>query len=85
MDRIEFQAQNAYLVEKAIEAGLDINTFDGWKAQGFFVKKGSKQQCYRVRAGSRTVEDPLTGDFVSEPVFKHCYAFSRTQVEKHGK
>lgn len=75
------QIENARLVEKAAANGAKINTFDGWKAAGRFVKRGEKSRGYRVKAGVvRTGIDPITGEDRYEDKFVTVYAFHVDQT-----
>lgn len=83
MGRIEFQVENARLCAKLCEeCGIEVKTFDQWKSEGKYVKKGEKQKAFRVRCGSRKVGiDPITGEDRIEPVFKTAYGFTADQVK----
>jgi hypothetical protein len=79
--RAEFQIENARLIEKLQAKGFKVNTFEGWKAEGKWVKKGERQKAFRVQAGTRGYEDPITGNTIAEPIFKTCYGFTADQVK----
>lgn len=81
MSRIEFQIENARLLAKLCEAGTVVKTFDQWKEEGRWVKKGEKAKCFRVRSGNKVVGiNPITGEDRVEPVFKLAYGFTADQV-----
>lgn len=78
---IAFQAENARLLEKLAAKGIVAKSFEGWKAEGKWVKKGQKQKAFRVQAGVKRVGiDPITGEDRYEPVFKTAYGFTADQV-----
>ncbi|MEG7660762.1 hypothetical protein, partial [Listeria monocytogenes] len=53
-----FQVENARLLEKL----TGVKSFDGWRAEGKWVKKGEKQKAFRVQSGVvRTGINPITG------------------------
>jgi len=83
--KIEFQVENARLVEKAIEAGIDINTYEGWKANGRYVMRGERQVSVRVRNGSYSQMDPITGAYFAVPKYSYAYGFMRKQTLPKGK
>lgn len=77
-----FQVENARLIEKLRAKGIQVNTFDGWKAEGKWVKKGEKQKAFRVESGSvRVGIDPITGEDRYETKFKTAYGFTADQVK----
>jgi hypothetical protein len=78
------QLETIRLVEKAVAAGEPINTFDGWKAAGRFVRRGEKARAYRVKSGvRRTGIDPITGEDRYEDNFKTVFAFHVSQTEAY--
>ena len=80
--RTAAQIENARLLEKVD----NVDTFDGWKAAGRFVRKGEKQRSFRVQAGFRRVGiNPITGEDQFEPVFKIAYGFHVSQTEAYGR
>lgn len=75
--RIAFQVENARLLEKL----PGVNSFDGWKAEGKWVKRGEKQKAFRVQAGMVKVGiDPITGEDRYEPKIVTVYGFTADQV-----
>jgi hypothetical protein len=81
VSRIGFAAENERLLEKARLSGIEINSFDGWKLQGKFVKRGEKQKAIRVKSGLRAAgTDPISGESIYEPCYKTCFGFTKEQV-----
>ena len=76
----QFAINNERLLEKAIEAGIEIRSFDGWKRVGKFVKKGEKQMQVRVVDGSYGEYNPVTGESVSVPKYAMAFGFTANQV-----
>jgi hypothetical protein len=80
-NRIGWEAENARLLEKLAAVGIDARTFDAWKAEGKWVKRGEKRKAFRVQSGVRMVGiDPISGADRYEPVFKTAYGFTADQV-----
>jgi hypothetical protein len=79
--KIAAQLENVRLVEKAAANGAKINTFDGWKAAGRFVKRGEKSRAYRVNAGVvRVGINPISGEGRYEAKMVTVYAFHIDQT-----
>lgn len=76
--KIEFQVENERRLEKLNNP--KIKSFEGWKAEGKFVKKGERQKSYRVQCGTFSRMNPITGEMQAEPIFKLCYGFTADQV-----
>jgi hypothetical protein len=76
MSKIEFQVENARLLEKL----PNVDSYNGWKSRGKQVKKGAKQRAYRVQAGTIQRFDPITGEGYSEPRYVTAYGFGADQV-----
>ena len=84
--KIAAQLENARLVENAAAAGEPINTFDGWKAAGRYVRRGEKSRAFRVKAGMRRVGiDPISGEDRYEDNFRTVFAFHVSQTEAFGR
>jgi hypothetical protein len=63
MASITFATENERLLEKAREAGIEVRSFDGWKAEGRWVRRGEKQKAFRVKSGVRRAGiNPITGE-----------------------
>ncbi len=81
-NNIAWEAENARLLEKLAAKGVVAKTFDQWKAEGKWVKRGEKRKAFKVRSGVRPVGiDPITGDDRYEPLFKTAYGFTADQVK----
>ena len=81
-NRIQWEAENARLLEKLAAKGIDCRSFEGWKAVGKWVKRGEKRKAFRVQSGTvRVGIDPITGDDRYEPVFRTAYGFTADQVK----
>lgn len=80
--KIAFQVENARLIEKLREKGHKVNTFEGWKSEGKWVKRGEKQKAFKVQSGVRKAGiNPITGEDEYEPLFKTAYGFTESQVQ----
>lgn len=79
--KISAQLENIRLVEKAAANGAKINTFDGWKAAGRYVRRGEKSRAFRVKAGVvRVGIDPISGEDRYEDRIVTVYAFAIEQT-----
>ncbi len=79
VSRIAWQVENARLLEKV--RGVVVKTFEQWRAEGKWVRKGQKQKAFRVQAGvRRTGIDPITGEDRYEPNWVYAYGFTADQV-----
>lgn len=50
MSKQEFQINNQRLIEKLQEKYPNVDTFDGWKHRGRFVKRGEKSELFEMNA-----------------------------------
>lgn len=81
VNQVGFMAENERLLEIARLDGVEVRSFDDWKREGRWVKKGQKQKAVRVRSGQRRVGiDPITGEDRWEPHYKTAYGFTADQV-----
>lgn len=80
-NKMAFQAENERLLEKLQVRGMEVRSFEGWKAVGKWVKKGERQQAFRVQSGVRLVGiNPITGEDEYAPNMKTAYGFTAKQV-----
>ena len=76
------QIENARLLEKlTANGGPDVDTFDGWKMRGRFVKRGEKSKSFQVNAGVvRVGIDPISGEDRYEAKWRTAYGFTIDQT-----
>lgn len=75
--KIAFQTENERLLEKL----PGVKSFEGWKSEGKWVKRGQKQKAFRVQSGVvRVGINPITGEDRYEPKMVTVYGFTADQV-----
>lgn len=76
-----FQVENERLLEKVRENGIEVRSFDGWKAEGRWVIKGMRRSAFRVQSGVvRTGINPVTGEDRYESRWVVAYGFTKDQT-----